>query len=256
MKLVDVHCHLESTAFSGSLDSIINDARSAGIIKLITNAITPLQWQQSRHLAITYECVEYAMGIHPWYIEDEYISSIASLSTSKEDGAVAIGEIGLDRKIEAPVFDKQLLFFEKQLAIACGINLPVIIHCRGAFNDLITSIKKIGMPDAGGVIHSFSGSTEIALELIRYNLSFSLGGILTYRNSKKRKAMLEAIYPDHFLLETDSPDIPPVERRGEKNVPANIIYNLRAAAEILDITEEKIADTTTENAKRIFNLDI
>jgi TatD DNase family protein len=132
----------------------------------------------------------------------------------------------------------------------------VVIHCRGAFNELILSLKRIGVPKAGGIIHSFSGSPELADELIRYGLNFSMGGTLTYRNSKKRAAVLKKIYPDHFLLETDSPDIPPVQKHGEINYPHYIRYNLQAAAEILGDTIENVAEHTTRNAIRIFRLKI
>ena len=256
MRLVDVHCHLESSAFAGNLDAIIHDAREAGIVMLITNSITPDQWERSREIAREYDCVEFAMGMHPWYLQKEHEASMDRLYRARELGAVAIGEIGLDRKVGHVPFTMQLDFFEKIIAIAQETSLPVIIHCRGAFNELMQTLKKTGPLNAGGVIHSFSGSAEIARALIQYNMSFSLGGILTYRNSRKREKMLKEIYPDHFLLETDSPDIPPVEKRGTDNVPVNILYNLTAVSEILDLEQEEIANTTTENAKRIFKLKV
>jgi TatD DNase family protein len=116
------------------------------------------------------------------------------------------------------------------------------------------SIRKIGLARSGGIVHNFSGSAELARQLSALGLSFSLGGTLTYRNSRKKREVLEAIYPERFLLETDSPDIPPVEAPGRPNVPANILHNLRAAAEILGEPEERIAEYTTENALRIFGL--
>ncbi len=230
MKLVDVHCHLESEEFSASLDRVIADAVTTGVVRLITCSIEPGQWPVSRGLAQQYPEVEFAWGIHPWYIREDDFHRVSELAAAKEAGAVAIGEIGLDRKIERPSFEQQARFFEAQMAVAREIDLPVIIHCRGAFNELVLSLKKTGMPRAGGLVHSFGGSAEIAAELVKYNLSFSLGGILTYRNSRKRSRMLKSIFPGRFLLETDSPDIPPVEAAGMANVPENIRYNLRAAA--------------------------
>ena len=97
---------------------------------------------------------------------------------------------------------------------------------------------------------------EIADELVKLGISFSMGGVLTYRNSRKRSEVVKRIYPDHFMLETDSPDIPPVEARGGLHVPANIIHNLKAASEILGVSEEKVAERTTENASRMFNLGL
>lgn len=256
MKLVDAHCHLESGRFIGKLDGIIADAREAGIIRLITSSIVPAQWETSRSIASRYPDVEFTMGVHPWYIEESFMADLPSLSAAKRLGAVAIGEIGLDRKIERGDFSLQVLFFEEQLSIAKEIGLPVVIHCRGAFNELILSLKRVGTPEAGGIVHSFSGSEEIAEKLMGLGLSFSMGGVLTYRNSRKRAAVLKKIYPGHFLLETDSPDIPPVEKRGEVNLPRNILYNLRGAADSIGDDIETIAKHTTENASRLFSLDI
>jgi TatD DNase family protein len=256
MRLVDAHCHLESDHFRNDLDGVIERARAAGIVKLITASITPDQWPVSRALAGRYPEVEFAMGIHPWYINESFHDAIPSLADAKKLGAAAIGEIGLDRKNEITRFDLQVDFFEKQLAIAREINLPVVIHCRGAFNEMLVSLRRIGAPAAGGIIHSFSGSPELAEELMRFGLSFSMGGTLTFRNSKKRASVLERIYPGHFLLETDSPDIPPVQKHGEVNYPHYITYNLQAAAETIGVTVEEIAEHTTRNAERIFSLKI
>jgi TatD DNase family protein len=256
MRLVDSHCHLESVQFMYDLDRVIEEAEGAGIVKLITSTITPDQWELSREIALKHQTVEYAMGIHPWYIRKSYLADIPTLFNAKERGAKAVGEIGIDKKISGDNFLLQMKFFEEQLAVAREIGLPVVIHCRGAFNELIVSLKRIGVPEPGGIIHSFSGSAEIAKVLMRLGLSFSLGGILTYRHSRKRAEVMKNIYPDHFLLETDSPDIPPVQRRGEVNYPKYILYNLRSAAELLEATAERVAETTTRNAARIFDLKI
>lgn len=257
MQLVDTHCHLESSLYRGHLDDIIAGAKKAGISALITSSIEPGQWEQSLSLAEKYDIVHCSLGIHPWYIREQDIPALDSLGDmAHRRGAVAVGEIGLDSNVDRPDFNLQRRVFEQQLAIAKEIDLPVIIHCRGAFNELLVAIKRTGLPERGGTVHSFSGSAEIAEELMKYGLSFSLGGILTYRNSRKREKMMGVIYPDHFLLETDSPDIPPIEAKGSLHVPANILYNLKAAAEILCRPEEEVARQTTKNAARIFNLSL
>lgn len=256
MKLVDVHCHLESSLYEGKLDEIVGEAKGAGLVKLITASITPGEWDLSRSLAERFPEVEFALGVHPWYIRESDFAAIDSLPEAALRGAVAIGEVGLDRKVENPPFDTQLRLFTRQMIIARELNLPLVIHCRGAYYELLACIRQVGLPESGGVVHSFSGSVEIARELIAQGISFSMGGVLTYRNSKKRSEVLKRIYPDHFMLETDSPDIPPVEARGKLHVPANIIHNLRAASEILGISEEKIAEGTTNNASRMFKLGL
>lgn len=145
--------------------------------------------------------------------------------------------------------------FTTQLQTAQRLGLPVIMHCRGAFNEMLRVFKDYG-PPPGGIFHNFSGSPELADQFMAYGLAFSMGGVLTWRNSAKRNRLLRHIYPDHLLLETDAPDIPPVEARGTTNMPANILYNLYAAAELLGETPESVAAATTNNAQRIFKLPL
>lgn len=255
MKLVDVHCHLESREFSTILDSVISDARDSGLVKLITSSITIDQWEQSKALAEKYMEVEFTTGVHPWYASEKDLDVFSRLEEAGNTGAIAIGEIGLDKKISSPDFDIQLTVFEEQMRFAVTRNMPVVIHCRGAFNELAIALKKTGIPSAGGIIHSFSGSMQIAEKMMEMGLSFSMGGTLTYRNSNKRAEVLKKIYPHNFLLETDSPDISPVGTE-KPNVPSNILLNLEAAGEILGVRIEEIAEKTTENAVRIFKLKI
>jgi len=252
LKLVDVHCHLESEEFSGSLDDVLSDARRAGVVKLVTASIAPEQWAKSRALAVQYPEVECACGVHPWYIRPEHETQLGGLREACAAGVAAIGEIGLDRKVPSPDFELQRRLFEIQLQTAIDLDLPVVIHCRGAFDDLAVSFRRIGVPKRGGLIHSYSGSAEWIRPWLDRGIHASLGGALTYRNSRKKREVLQLVYPDFLLLETDSPDIPPVELQGQTNVPANIVYNLRAASEILERTEDEIATHTTANAARLF----
>lgn len=259
MRLVDVHCHLESDHYKGIISDIVREAADAGLVKMITSSIVPSQWPESLKLMHAYNEVECALGVHPWYIKKEFRSHLPELMKARELGASAIGEIGLDTKIDTPSSELQTMFFEDQLKIAVESDLPVIIHCRGAFQKLKDSIKRVGLPKSGGIIHSFNGSAEIAQEFIKIGLDFSIGGILTYRDSRKRVKLLKKIYPDHFLLETDSPDITPIEARTDPpsfNRPSNIVFNLNAAAELLDADALDIAEATTANAVRIFGFKI
>ena len=255
MKLVDAHCHLEAPEFSSILDTVIKDAEHAGIVKLITSSVTYDEWGVSESISAKYKAVEFSIGVHPWYVSENDLDIRKKLEAASGLGAIAIGEIGLDRKIETPRFDLQMKIYEEQMRFAVDANLPVIIHCRGAFNELIESLNRTGVPERGGIVHAFSGSAEIAEVLIKKGLSFSMGGTLTYKLSRKRSELLKLIYPGHFLLETDSPDIPPAGTE-KPNVPANILLNIRAAAEITGRPEEEIAEFTTGNAKRIFGLAV
>lgn len=256
MRLIDVHCHLESDLYKNNLDEIIRESNEAGIIKLITSSIIPEQWPISQKISEKYESVEYALGIHPWYIKKEYYHLLSGLINISSSGACAIGEIGLDKKIDKTDFEMQIQFFKAQLEIAADADLPVIVHCRGAYNELIEILKKFNNSKISGIIHSFSGNAEIAKILIKHNFSFSFGGSLTFRNSKKKQEALKIIYPHYFLLETDSPDIPPVEINRGTNYPKYIHYNLLAASEIIGLPVEEIAETSFLNAVKIFRFKI
>lgn len=252
MRLIDVHCHLESEYFRGNISETVSRAARAGVEKIITNSICPDGWQLSRSIAAAHQEVEFALGIHPWYIKDDHYESLDEMPSMLESGAIAVGEIGLDRRIEYPPFDLQVKFFARQLGIAKEMNLPVIVHCRSAFDDLAGIVRKQGLPESGGVIHAFSGSMETAAEMIQLGFSFSVGGAMTWRLSNKRKGGIKFIYPDYFLLETDSPDFLPIGLMGNYNEPANLILNLRAASVILGEDETSIAEISTRNAERIF----
>ena len=256
MRIVDVHCHLESSEFDGALDHVVGEARKAGIVAMITASIQPQQWEVSRTIAKRFPDVKFACGIHPWYLNESYLRRIDDLAEAREWGAVGIGEIGLDKKISNTDFDLQMQFFSRQLAVAREINLPVIIHCRGAFNELLSILRSEGVPQTGGVVHAFSGSPEIAADLGDLGICVSMGGTLTMRNSKKREMALKEVYPDRFMLESDAPDIPPIQAKGGINYPHYIRYSLAAAAEILGESESAVADQTTRNAARVFNLHI
>ena len=254
MQLIDAHCHLEAQVFEGRLGPVLEEARQAGVSALITAATRPGEWPVSKAIAAQYPQVAFAWGIHPWFVEEAHRQALEPLREARRHGAVAIGEIGLDAKIGSPSLGLQVELFEAQLAIACAIALPVVMHCRGAFNELLASLRRVGVPGPGGMVHAFSGSAEIAEECIALGLSFSMGASLSYRKGQKRAKVIEHAYPNHLLLETDSPDMPPVQAE-KPNVPANIRYNLSGLAAYVDETEEAVAAVTTQNAVRLFNLE-
>lgn len=264
MRIVDAHCHLACEEFEDTLEDVIEEARTAGVVKMVTSGVTPEDWDETRDMTRRFAEVEFAWGIHPWFVplgedgpaREELDRAYARLRTARDHGAVAVGEIGLDKRIDAPTMEDQVGVFEEQLAIADELGLPVVVHCRGAFNEVLHVLRATRPLERGGLVHAFSGSLEVAEEFMRLGFSFSLGRSLTYRNSRKRETVLRKIYPDRFLLETDSPDMPPVEVKDGVNVPANIRFNLRAAAEILGESEERVAETTTANAARLFGLDV
>lgn len=249
MKLVDIHCHLQAECYRDNLDEVIERAHANGVVCMLNAATTPGDWDSCRQISKKYADCKFALGIHPWYIREKDSRLLAGLTENDFSGASAIGEIGLDKKNEVVPFELQYKICEQQMKIASDLHLPVVFHCRGAFHELHILLKKIPLT-AGGIIHNFNESAELARQLFAFGLSFSLGGLLTRRDSIKRVNLLKEIYPENFLLETDSPDIPPVEVSGALNEPANILYNLIAAAEMLEKTPDEVADNTTKVARR------
>ncbi len=254
MEIIDVHCHLEAEEFSSDLEEVLNKAKSVGIIKLITSSVIPEQWNKSLQLSQQYPEIECTWGIHPWYVKEEYFSDLNYLLSDSANKIIAIGEIGLDLKIDNPPYELQEKFFVRQLEIAKELNLPVVMHCRGAFSQLTGIINKIGMPEKGGIIHAFKGSLEIVEQLTPHNIFFSFGCGITYRYSSKRERVLNQIYPKHILIETDSPDIPPSGQTDMRNVPSNITIVLSVLSDYLKCSEKEIAENTTNNAKKFFNI--
>jgi TatD DNase family protein len=248
MELVDVHCHLEDPVFDEDREEVIREAEEAGIISMITASTRPGEWSRSREIARAFDSVEYAVGVHPWFAgADIPLDAI----TPYLEEAVAMGEIGLDSRTERTGMKLQVPLFEALLELAREEELPVIVHCLHAFDELIHSLKRVGPLPAGGIIHSFNGSRELARQLISHGFSFSLGAILTKKSGNRRREMMDYIYPDHFLLESDSPAMPPAGVPG-RNRPVFMIKNLEAAAHGLRRDVSEVAAAATANSRRIF----
>lgn len=254
MQLVDAHCHLAADELAGVLPGALAAAYDAGIVALITNATSPADWDAQCTVAAAHPQVRFAWGIHPWWVGEDSLDALERLRGAREAGAVAIGEIGLDGKIDTPM-ELQEEVFAAQLDVADEIGLPVVIHARGAYDRIQRVLHDRGPLQHGGIVHAFSASAQIAEDLIAHGLSFTMGASLSYRPSKKRRAVLEVIWPDHLMLETDCPDMPPAQVAEGPNVPANILYNLRGLLAYVDATPEEAAAITTRNAARVFRLE-
>lgn len=250
--LVDAHCHLDAEALSDRLDDVLARARRAGVVRFVTNATEPGAWDAVEALGRAHEGVAFALGVHPWFAREDHLAGVERLRDARARGACAIGEIGLDSTIGDPPEPVQVAVFEAQLRIAADLNLPVCIHCRGAFDQLVRSFKAAGVPEAGGMVHAFSGSVDVVEQLAPYNMRFSFGRSLTYTNSRKIPEVVRHVWPERLLLETDSPDMPPVTLDVEVNEPAYIVHALARAGEVLDVPVEDVAVRTTANAAALF----
>lgn len=251
--LIDTHCHLDDPALAGRLPKLLEDARKAGVARLIVPGVAPDGWGGIAALANRKEGIFPACGLHPMHAERYDGKLLAELAQFAQN-AVAIGEIGLDYLVAGVSRERQLTAFRAQLRLAVELGLPVLIHCRRAFSDLLSVLREEGVSRVGGVMHAFSGSAETARECVRLGLAIGVAGPVTYRNAVRPVEVVRGIPLDHLVLETDAPDLTPEPFRGRENEPAFIVEIARKVAEIKGGPVEAVARVTTENAMRLFRL--
>ncbi len=258
MKFFDTHAHCDDKRFEeeyeGGTMGVITDCLNDNVSYIINIGTNLENSRVSTELADSFENVYASCGIHPsdvFYEDpDEAISVIEELLKHKK--AVALGEIGLDYHYEHVPKDLQMIYFEKQMALAEKLDIPVIIHDRDAHGDCLEMIKKF--PRVKGVFHSFSGSAEMALELVKLGWYISFSGTVTFKNAKKPKEACVAIPKDRILIETDAPYLAPTPHRGELNRSSYVQLTAEEIAALRGESLEEIERITTENAKRLFRI--
>lgn len=249
--LIDSHCHLLSSEYD-DVKKAINDAFKSGVDKIIVNGYDLKSSIEAVELSKEYENLYVAIGIGPENIDsitDEDIKSIKALVNNKK--VVAIGEIGLDYYWTKENKERQIYVFEEMLKIAKESNLPVIVHNRDATKDIYELLKEYNVK---GIIHCFSGSVETAKEFIKLGFLIGIGGVVTFKNAKHLKEVVQNIPMSCISLETDSPYLTPEPFRGKKNNPAYLTYIVKKIAELKGINEEEVSKVTSCNVISKFDL--
>ena len=248
--IIDTHCHIYNSEMENA-EEIIKEAQKNNII-LILNGTDLESNEEALKLSEDYENVYAALGYFYTLADEITDEDILLLDNQlKKDKVIAVGEIGLDYYKGKENKDKQIELFEKMLNLAEKHELPIIVHSRKAMQDTYDILKKHNVV---GSMHSYQGSAEMAREFIKLGFYMGIGGTVTHTNNKKTRKMLNEIGIEHILLETDSPYLPPEEKRGEMNTPLNIKYIIRKIAEELDIEESEVIEITAENAKRLLKI--
>ena len=248
--IIDTHCHIYNSEMENA-EEIIKEAQKNNIT-LILNGTDPKSNEEVLKLSEDYENVYAALGYFYTLANEITDEDIAILDNQlKKDKVIAVGEIGLDYYKGKENKEKQIELFEKMLALAEKHELPAIVHSRKAMQDTYDILKKHSVV---GSMHSYQGSGEMAEEFIKLGFYIGVGGTITHKNNKTARKMLNKIGIDQVLLETDSPYLPPEEKRGEMNTPLNIKYIIRKIAEELDIEESEVIEITAKNAKRLFKI--
>ncbi|WP_163470293.1 TatD family hydrolase [Fusobacterium sp. IOR10] len=251
MKIVDTHCHIDDRQFDEDRDDILKDISES--MDFIVNIGCDLDSsEKSVNYAKNKKFMYAVVGIHPTEIKnynEETEKKIEELL--KEDKVVAVGEIGLDYHWMVTDKDHQKEIFLRQMELAKRFKKPVVIHSRDAMEDTLNILEKY--PDVRGIFHCFPGSIESASKISdRYY--FGIGGVLTFKNSRKTVEFLKKVDINRVVLETDSPYLSPVPFRGKRNTPLNVKYVAEKIAEIKGISFEKVVEITTKNAKEIYNI--
>lgn len=247
----DTHAHYDDRAFDEDRDVLIRSLTDvAGIINPGCDLKSSLD---AKVLAETYDQFYFAAGLHPEEIAErapDWAEQIAALAAHGK--CVAIGEIGLDYYWDSSRKEEQKSVFAVQLEMAIDMNKPVIIHDREAHGDALEAVRKY--PTLRGVFHCFSGSREMAEELLKKGFYLGFDGPVTYKNARKTLEVLEICPLDRILIETDSPYLAPVPVRGTRNDSRNLTFIAEKIAEIKQISPERVTEITTENAKACFRI--
>ena len=251
---IDTHAHLYDERYDDDRADMIARAEEAGVMQIISMGDTMAASAQVVADAERYPAFYAAVGVHPesaYVLADEERAQI--LAWAKHPKVVAIGEIGLDYYWEKDpkVRAVQRELFVAQLNLARAAGLPVCIHDREAHGDTLAILQAVGR-DLTGVLHCYSGSLETARELWKLGYYIGIDGPLTFKNAGKLPAIVREAPQDKLLIETDSPYLAPVPKRGKRNEPAYVVHVAAKIAEIRGESVEEVARYTTENARRLY----
>lgn len=248
--IFDTHAHYEDSRFDEDRDILFETLHQNGVGGIITCGCDLTSSKKALKMAEEHEFVYAAIGMHPGNMEKpQELSKIEKLLSHEK--CVAIGEIGLDYYWTQDNKPEQKAIFQKQLEWGNTLNKPVIVHDREAHADTLEFLKKF---KPKGVIHSFSGSSEMAEEVLKLGMYIGIGGVITFKNAKKLPEVVKMLPEDRILLETDAPYLTPVPYRSKTNNSAMIYLTAQKIAEIRETTTEHILNITLKNAKELFGI--
>ncbi len=251
--MIDTHCHLNDDSFIGEVDNIIDNFLSAGIKCAICVGCDNLSNLKAKEIAEKNDNVYFSIGIHPENPNEYSRDVLENLIKASNDKLVAIGEVGLDYHFGDVNKEKQKENLIDQIVLANKYNLPVIIHCRDAYGDML-DILKAHKINAGFVFHCYSGSLEFAREIFRLGGFLSFTGNVTYKNSKNIQNVAKNIPDEKFFVETDSPYLSPEKFRGIRNEPKNVREVLSFIASLRETDEKELEKIVDKNAKLFFRI--
>lgn len=253
--IFETHAHYDDDAFDNDRDLIFDRIHEAGVGTIVNVAASMRSCITSMELAHKYEQIYAAVGVHPsdtGELVDEDMTLLKEYT--RDNKVVAVGEIGLDYYWDEPDREIQKKWFVRQLELAREVKLPVIIHSRDAAEDTLTIMKNENAGEIGGVIHCFSYGIEMAREYLNMGFYLGVGGVVTFKNGRKLKEVVEYAPIDRIVVETDSPYLTPVPHRGERNCSAYLPLVIEEIARIKGLSIEQVEDITLENARKLYRM--
>lgn len=250
--IFETHAHYDDPQFDTDREALLASMKEGGVDNIVNISASCVSCERVVKMAEQYPFMYAAVGVHPDEVGDLDEEAFAQIrKLFHHDKVVAVGEIGLDYYWDNESHELQKEWFIRQLHLARELNLPVVIHSRDAAADTMDVMKEYGQ-GLQGVIHCFSYSKEMALEYVKMGYFIGVGGVVTFKNARKLKEVVEEVPLTSILLETDSPYLAPVPNRGKRNTSLNLIHVAREIAGIKGITTEEVIRQTEENAKKMY----
>lgn len=265
MKLFDAHCHLDDPRIVHQSSSHLEAARSAGVRRFVLAGYSPERWPQQQQIVSSNTDCFATYGLHPWFVAEEGSDGVAKglasisawLDSEESSDVVGVGEFGLDRSSPEllELWELQVEVFRALLGLARERNLPIVLHIVRAHNEALALLKGDGLPKAGGMVHGFSGSLELAQLYVRLGLKISVGGAVTFPNRKKLRRAVASLESVHLLSESDSPDQAPHAWKEEWNEPSSLSLIVPTMAAIRDEDSTAFAAQLYSNSLALFALE-
>ena len=250
--ICDTHSHYDDEKFNPDREMLLSTLQSQGVSDVVSCGCDIETTQFNFDLAQAYDFMYFAAGFHPECLEGASLKDLELIKKfAQNKKCVAIGEIGLDYHWMSSTKEVQKEFFTAQIELAADLDLPVIVHDREAHGDTL-DILKATKPK--GVVHCFSGSKEMAREIIKLGMYIGMNGVVTFNNARKSLEVVKEIPLDRLVLETDCPYLAPVPHRGKRNDSSLIPFVAEKIAALLEMDAQELLNITNENAKKLYNL--
>jgi TatD DNase family protein len=253
--IFETHAHYDDEAFEQDREDLLKSLQESGISFVVNVSASIESIKTTLELTKQYPFVYGSVGVHPDETKDLNDENFPWLKEmTKKPKVVAVGEIGLDYYWDATDREVQKMWFDRQMELAKEVNLPAIIHSREAAKDTLDMITASDLKKVGGIIHCFSYGKDIAKSYLNMGFYLGIGGVVTFKNGKKLKEVVEYAPIEQLVLETDSPYLAPEPNRGKRNTSLNLIYVAKEIAKLKSMDYEEVIAVTEENAKKLYKL--